>query len=376
NDDGCFSGSAIVWQDKLWLLYTSFKENAGAEPRQLQALAVSGDGVHFEKQGIVIGEKDLPAEYSPADFRDPKVWRQDGKFYCVVAARRREGRGRILLYNSNDLRKWNFVGDLFGEDSKGSMIECPDYLPDKNLLICCEQFQPAEGKTHLNVHTSRYYTGALDLATGKFKAEGGEIVDYGFDFYAPQTFAEQGVMIGWLNMWDRNIPSEKYGFAGMLTVPRKISVRNGRLWQIPAVCGKEVKREKSAGKTVVIDKAKTGLIKITAKNLRSFALLLRAGKTEYTKIELRGGEWVFNRSRSGEQITGRETDEDSLAGIRRMPFSAESATEIYIVPDKYSVEFFEGGRALSATVYPSADSDGIILDADADEFVYSRQKVY
>ena len=58
-DDGCFSGTAIVWQGKIWLMYTSFKENGGGENiRQLQALASSEDGVHFVKHGIVIGEKD------------------------------------------------------------------------------------------------------------------------------------------------------------------------------------------------------------------------------------------------------------------------------------------------------------------------------
>ena len=65
-DDGCFSGTAIVWHGKIWLMYTSFKENGGGENiRQLQALASSEDGVHFVKHGIVIGEKDLPAGYSP-----------------------------------------------------------------------------------------------------------------------------------------------------------------------------------------------------------------------------------------------------------------------------------------------------------------------
>ena len=28
-DDGCFSGTAIVWKGRLWLMYTSFKENGG-----------------------------------------------------------------------------------------------------------------------------------------------------------------------------------------------------------------------------------------------------------------------------------------------------------------------------------------------------------
>ena len=113
--NGCFSGSAIVHDDKLWLMYTGFIENQGGESiRQVQCLAESTDGISFKKHGIVIGENDLPEGYAPCDFRDPKVWCHDGFFWCIVAARKIEGRGRILLYKSKDLFDWEFVGDLFG----------------------------------------------------------------------------------------------------------------------------------------------------------------------------------------------------------------------------------------------------------------------
>ena len=68
------------------------------------------------------------------------------------------------------------------------------------------------------------------------------IVDWGFDMYAPQSFAGDSVIMGWLNMWDRNVPSEKYGFAGMLTLPRRVSVKDGRLYQEPIVSCREVFR--------------------------------------------------------------------------------------------------------------------------------------
>ncbi|MCX4314030.1 MAG: hypothetical protein OSJ83_09300, partial [Clostridia bacterium] len=74
------------------LMYTSFKKNdGGVSERQLQALASSDDGIHFFKHGIVIGEEDLPAEYCPWSFRDPKVLRANDAFYCLVAAKRRGG---------------------------------------------------------------------------------------------------------------------------------------------------------------------------------------------------------------------------------------------------------------------------------------------
>ncbi|MBQ8395257.1 MAG: glycoside hydrolase family 32 protein [Clostridia bacterium] len=372
--NGCFSGSAIVWKDRLWLLYTGFTENGGGEEiRQIQCLASSEDGVHFEKHGVVIGEDNLPEAYCPWDFRDPKVWRKDGCFWCAVAARAKGGRGRVLLYRSDDLFSWEFVSDLFGKDSLGMMIECPDYVEEKGLLLCGEQFQPQEGKTHLNVHTARWYTGAINYQTGRFEEQNRGIIDYGFDFYAAQTFAGDGAMMGWLQMWDRNIPAEKHGFAGMLTVARKLQIVNGELYQTPIVQGETVKEEKVAG--CLLDTASVGVLRIQAKNLRALTLQLRKKGENCALLTLQNGEWVFDRSRAGEAITGVEKDEDSLRGIRRMPFGGEETTELIVVMDTFSVEIFENGKALSATIYPEEDAEGICLSVDADECLYRRERV-
>ncbi len=373
--NGCFSGSAIVWQDKLYLMYTGFTENTGGESiRQLQCLASSEDGIHFTKHGIVIGEDNLPKEYCPWDFRDPKVWRKDGKFWCIVAAReKKSGRGRILLYSSQDLFTWEFVNDIFSEDSLGMMIECPDYIDEKGLLLCGEQFQPNEGKTHLNIHTTRWYSGALNYQTGRFEKKNRGIIDYGFDFYAPQTFAYDGAMMGWLQMWDRNIPSEKYGFAGMLTVARKLQVVNGELYQTPICQGEIVKQEKVV--STLFDNATTGVLRIRAKNLRSLCLDVRKKGENSANLALNKDEWIFNRANAGEQIIGQEKDEDSLAGIRRMPFGKKEITELTVVLDEFSVEIFENGKALSSTVYPKENADGILLKVDADECEYVREEI-
>lgn len=365
-DDGCFSGTAIVWKGKLWLMYTSFKENGGGENiRQLQAVASSEDGVNFTKHGIVIGEKDLPAEYSPCDFRDPKVFSEGGKLYCLVAARRRSGAGRILLFSSEDMFDWKFECDVLGCDSGGIMVECPDYSGKLGLLTYCEQFQPAQGANHLNIHSTFYRLGKLDCKLRKSDFGESRIIDYGFDFYAAQMFEDDAVMIGWLNMWDRNIPSQKYGFAGMLTVPRKVEVKNGELWQTPVVSSVKVYEKTVEGKFA--DNVKIGVIKIKAKNLKDFNLLLRKKEEMYTSFCLKNGEWVFDRSRSGEKIEGKERDGDSLAGIRRMPFDGGAETEITVVLDEFSVEIFVNGKALSATVYPDVDADGLELDVKADK---------
>ena len=372
--NGCFSGSAIVHDGKLWLMYTGFIENQGGESiRQLQCLAESDDGITFKKHGIVIGEDLLPNGYAPNDFRDPKVWYHDGSFWCIAAARKIDGRGRILLFKSKDLFNWEFVNDLFGKDSAGTMIECPDYNEELGYLLFCEQFQPSEDGLHLNIHTCRFAIGKIDYSTGTFIEESRGIVDYGFDMYAPQTFAGKSVFMGWLNMWDRNVPSEKYGFAGMLTAPRKVCVRDGMLYQEPVVCCAKVFEASVSDK--LCDKAVKGVITINAKGLEGFAIKMRSNGENYTQMTLIGSEWVFDRSKSGEVINGAEKDDDSVNGIRRMPCSNREDVTVTIVMDEFSVEIFEGGRALSSTIYPPYGADGIELDVKADSCHYERADI-
>ena len=45
---GCFSGSAIVKDDRLWIMYTGHIDEEGSI-RQLQNIAYSDDGIHFTK---------------------------------------------------------------------------------------------------------------------------------------------------------------------------------------------------------------------------------------------------------------------------------------------------------------------------------------
>ncbi len=372
--NGCFSGTAIVHDGKMWLMYTGFIENQGGESiRQVQCLAESDDGITFKKHGIVIGEDLLPEGYAPCDFRDPKVWFHNDSFWCIVAARKKEGRGRILLYKSCNLFNWEYVNDLFGRDSAGTMIECPDYNEELGYLMFCEQFQPSENGVHLNVHTCRFCIGRIDYSTGTFNEESRGIVDYGFDMYAPQTFAGKPVICGWLNMWDRNVPSEKYGFAGMLTVPRCISVNEGRFYQEPIVnCAKTFE---TAVSEKLVDKVKQGVITVKASILESLSIKMRMGGEYYTELTLIDGQWVFNRSKSGEAISGVEKDADSLNGIRRMPCSGKDEITLTIVMDEFSVEIFEDGRVMSSTIYPPVDADGFELTVRAENCRYEMAEI-
>ena len=182
-------------------------------------------------------------------------------------------------------------------------------------------------------------------------------------------------MIAWMQMWDRNIPCRNEGFAGMLTLPRYVENRNGAFYQTP------VSLEKYADSSECFEKRNfTGTIEakgeiyeliIKGRGVKKFVLEVKKSDTETTKIEIKEGFLVFDRSQSGERIDGAEKDELSLAHIRKMPLNDAENPDMHIAVDRFSVEIFSEGKSMSNTVYPRSDADGVTLNVAA-EFIVMK----
>ncbi|MFT8844932.1 MAG: glycoside hydrolase family 32 protein, partial [Schleiferilactobacillus harbinensis] len=240
--DGCFSGSAIVHHDRLYLLYTGHVVENG-QTFQTQCLAVSDDGIHFVKfrhNPVIAGEL-LGEHGSIHDFRDPKVFAHDGSFYAVAATKTTDNRGRILLFKSVDLQHWDFFSTLLtGTAEQGIMWECPDFfhLDGYDVLLMSPIQIPRQGLAFRNVSSTMACIGQMDWTTGELTVQTTQEIDYGLDFYAPQTLVdEQGrrIMIAWMQMWNRTMPTHEldHGWAGAMTLPRELRVKEGRLIQKP-----------------------------------------------------------------------------------------------------------------------------------------------
>lgn len=246
--NGCFSGSAIEKDGELYLIYTGlvdpnmgFKGNKN-EILQQQCLAYSADGINFTKypNNPVISQYELPKGYNRADFRDPKVIEKDGVYYVVLAAKNIQNRGEILLYKSLDLIKWDFVSAIFqSKFEENMMTECPDLftLDGKEVILFSRMpCEPAFENTVGN--TTDYLIGSLDFETGIFEIESTGIIDYGHSFYAPQTMenkAKERIMIGWMKKWVNKtiITPEEFGWNGLMSLPRVLSISEGKLLQRP-----------------------------------------------------------------------------------------------------------------------------------------------
>ena len=364
--DGCFSGTSLVKDGILYVAYTGFILNKEDEEKnkQIQCLATSEDGVHFKKHGVIISGDDLPKEYKPCDFRDPKLTYKDGYFYLFAAAKKVSGGGSIILFKSKDLKKWEFVSDVLTHNSEGKMIECVDYHEDLNLLVYSEQDFPSDNDHCLKMHSCEYEIGYLNEQYKFISKKSKILMDYGFDFYAPQIMNDDHILIAWLDMWGRNNPSSKYGFAGMLTVPRKVTIENDVLIQTPLVYGK-LQKSTNVDKTFT-DKLSVGVLKLEVEDLKSLSINLREGEGEVTKFYLQNNEFYFDRSHSGEPLYGDEKDELSLMGIRKMPYYKKDKDLIYIVLDKFSVEIFVNGISMSNLIYPKESSDSFTISLKAE----------
>ena len=240
------------------------------------------------------------------------------------------------------------------------MLECVDYHEDLGLILYSEQDFPFDNYHCLNLSSCEYEIGKLNDEYKFISKDGKHLIDYGFDFYAAQIIDDGHYLIAWLNMWGRNNPSAKYGFAGMLTVPRKVHIEDGLMLQTPVIYG-------DLDKTIDIkdtyeDHLSIGTLKLEVEDLKSLSISLREGKDEVTKFYLKDNEFYFDRSKAGEEITGVEPDEFSLKGLRKMPYRKKDKDVIYIVMDKYSIEIFVNGVSMSNLVYPKDDSDKYKID--------------
>ncbi|HEM6271158.1 TPA: glycoside hydrolase family 32 protein [Streptococcus suis] len=240
--DGCFSGSAIVKEDTLWLMYTGNIVNEDGSVRQVQNMAYSTDGIHFEKiaQNPVATEELLPEEVIANDFRDPKIFEKDGRYYSVVATKHKDGVGCIVLLGSDDLLDWQFESIfLKGQAHQGHVWECPDYfeVDGQEYLIVSPMRYQKEDNDFVNINSNIFVTGHVDWARKVFVADSFKEIDHGHDFYAAQT--TQGpegerVMIAWMHTWGRQLVPNDLGhkWYGQMTLPRLLKHDENGLQQV------------------------------------------------------------------------------------------------------------------------------------------------
>lgn len=374
--DGCFSGSAIELENgRQLLMYTGVnkvQEKGHILELQTQCLAV-GDGVNYEKyeKNPVLDGENLPEGFSRVDFRDPKIWKKkDGTYACVVGNRSADGSGQFLLFESPDGFAWTFRKVLLENRNRfGKMWECPDFLEldGKYVFLTSPQDMQAEGHEYHSGNGTLCLIGDYDEETAEFTEQADQAIDHGIDFYAPQTLKTpdgRTIMIGWMQNWDTcAMRGEDMKWYGQMSLPRELSIRDGRLYQQPVRELEKVRGEKTVYEHVLVD----GELKLDGIDGRLVDLELTLEPEEGAELYHKFTMQFAQDEKYHTDLHFRPYEESvevdrRFAGSRRALFhqsecrvegSADGKVKLRIILDRCSAEVFidDGRYAMSVTFY-------------------------
>ena len=264
--NGSYSGSATIHDGQMWCYYTGNqllpgKHDYDYSGRLANEILVVSDGEHYGEKRLVLGNESYPS-YCSCHVRDPKVWEQDGRWHMLLGARAKGDRGAVLLYGGEDGLSWKLEGSATntGEGTFGYMWECPNRicLDRREFLLVCPQGVSKQDFAFQNVHDSGYFplegtvVDALGADPALMDADGpypcidaSTFVawDYGFDFYAPQSFEDEKgrtLLVGWVGLPDieTQYDNPTREWTHTLTVPRVLSLNEAGLvcqWPVPEI---------------------------------------------------------------------------------------------------------------------------------------------
>jgi len=371
--DGCFSGSAIELEDgRHLLLYTGVCKKTCEDGQtivlQTQCAAI-GDGINYEKYegNPVIEENQLPEGGDPENFRDPGIWKDKSGYHAVIGNRRADDSGMVLFYDSEDALHWKYRGVLAASNGEyGNMWECPDYfhLCGKDILLASLQ----------EMNAAVCMIGTYDREKHCLNRERMDVIDQGTDFYAPQTLETpdgRRIMIAWMQNWKTSayVP-EGLRFFGQMTVPRELTIRDGRLIQLPVRELDHYRGERIQYQNIMLTRQMmlSGIdgrcLDMTVRirpvdggdPYKWFCMKVAMSDQYVTSIRYEPGNSTLrvDRANSGYPC---KIDNNREFPVR----NREGVLDLRIVMDRYSLEVFvnEGEQAASFVIYTPESSSSV-----------------
>lgn len=376
---GIFTGSAVVDDDRLILAYCGSSYDSEGLLVQTICLAFSTDGIHFEKyeKNPILAE---PPPDGSRDFRDPKIWKHENKWYLMMGSCK-DGKGKVLLYTSDNLEDWSYVGVTAQSDgSFGKMWECPDFfeLDGYDILI----FSPI-GMYHVD---ACWQIGHMDYGTGKFHMLSWGKIDQGKEFYAPQTLLSpdgRRIMIGWCNMWAHDGrdtfttfgTTAADGWCGHMSLPRELHVNDQKCLTVKPVSECRLLRQESScicrytlnnsSQKVPFNgwKASELLLQIQSFSVKEgkCGVRVRSGNSQYTEIG-----WDIEKNAI---YLDRRYSDGIYCDIQYYSREITDIPKITIYTDSVGIEIFADNGLIRATnnIYPDPDHTEIFLFTEETE---------
>ncbi|MGL5550520.1 MAG: sucrose-6-phosphate hydrolase [Culicoidibacterales bacterium] len=375
NSHGVFSGSGLVHNEQLNLMYTGNVRDENWTRNSYHCLAtMDKNGEITSNQAVIHG---IPKGYTE-HFRDPKLLKVNDVFYCLIGAENSENQGTIVYYRSADLTNWEFQGEIQTQfTDSGFMWECPDYFEvgDKAILILSPQGIAAQGDEFNNIFQSGYLVGQpIDFETGTFQHGKFTELDRGFEFYAPQTMTTpdgRHVLIAWMGLPGIETISAENGWAHCTTLPRELTLVGEKLMQKPLTELQLLRKEKIEFTTKLNQEVKSipqvagsafeMITTFSAFSGTSLGIKLRKGATTETvfQYDLLQQKLILDRSHSG-RLMGEE-----YGNTRACKFTAE-VLKLQIFADESSLEIFvnDGEEVFTTRIFTDLDSTAIQFFAE------------
>lgn len=380
--DGCFSGSALELPDgKQLIWYTGVLKDQAEQQKGFQTQhAAIGDGIDYQKvtddPGLTV--KDLPEGADPYEFRDPNIRMEEDGYALVVSNLNRVHGTQILQFRSKDGLDWTFDRVLIeNQDCIGRMWECPDYFPldgKQVLLISAMDMQEETPDFHRGNNTLCMIGDMTE--NGSFQRSTLQTVDHGTDFYAAQTVLSpdgRRIMIGWMQNPAVDTSGCSRKIFGQMSLPRELSVRNGKLIQSPIRELEQLRSEGTSYSDVRLDEEDRSLPKIRGRVLDLEILLkpeescqtfrcrfARAGE-QFTELSWQPKTGILTIDRSKAETIGTEVM------MRQTKVCPEDGNlRIRLILDRTSAEAFveEGRSVMTTTFYTQPEAEEITFSAE------------
>ncbi len=349
---GIFSGGAKVINDKLYLFYTGNHrdENNNFKRSPYQCVAIMNKNYQIESRRVFIEPNSKFTEH----FRDPVMVKNE---YLLIGAQSLNLQGEIAIvklanldfkceeYQEIQVLKNNWQLDAY-------MFECPNYFEQEHqaaMIFSPQGIKPSNKYQYQNIYDVVYSVGlASDLEQGKWSNPEVKQLDYGFDFYAPQTFNDnQGrtIMIAWLGQAETKYPGdEENEWSQLLSLPRTLKIKSNHLYQIPLEELKQLRGEQLIEKNNQIKLPKSSQFEAIIFTETNFKLTI-GNEKEFIDLVSDGEDIIFDRSKMSQQV-------NQQYGTKRI-IPKVNVDKIQLFLDKSVLEIFinDGEYTLSSRIF-------------------------
>jgi beta-fructofuranosidase len=226
---GVWSGAAVDADGVATVVYTgkthegTYEDAPGFRP-EVQCIATSTDEdlETWTKHPANPVIANPPEGLDITAFRDPHVWREDDGWRMLIGSGIRGSGGTVLLYRSQNLVEWEYLGQLFtaATAQTGWAWEVPDFFPLSDKWVLTLMPITSDGEAGCV-----YYIGEYDGS--KFIPERSGLLDSGWIYRAPESFwapDARRLVFAWL-FEERSMQARaRAGWSGTASVPRALAM--------------------------------------------------------------------------------------------------------------------------------------------------------